>query len=41
MLNNTQLWDLAGRMNIPVTFVGFKDQLKDEIYYTINHTFLI
>jgi len=31
MLNNTQLWDLAGRMNIPVTFVGFKDQLKDEI----------
>ena len=31
MLNNTQLWDLAGRMNIPLTFVGFKDQLKDEI----------
>jgi len=31
MLSNHQLWDLAGRMNIPLTFVGFKDQLKDEI----------
>lgn len=31
MLTDTQIWDLAGRMNIPLVFVGFKDQLKDEI----------
>ncbi len=30
MLSNHQIWDLAGRMNIPLAFVGFKDQLKDE-----------
>ena len=30
MLTDTQLWDLADRMNIPLCFVGFKSQLKDE-----------
>jgi hypothetical protein len=30
MLSNYQIEDLAQRMNIPLAFVGFKDQLKDE-----------
>lgn len=31
MLISTPLWDPAGRMNIPLTFTGFKDQLEDDI----------
>jgi hypothetical protein len=27
-LSDTELWDLADRMNVPLTFVGFKDELK-------------
>ena len=30
MLTNSQIEDLAQRMNIPLAFVGFKDQLKEE-----------
>ena len=29
MLTNFQISDLAERMNVPLAFVGFKDQLKD------------
>ena len=27
-LTDTQIWDLAKRMNVPLVFVGFKDELK-------------
>jgi len=30
MLTNFQIEDLAERMNVPLAFVGFKDQLKDQ-----------
>jgi len=29
-LTDTQIWDLAKRMDVPLVFVGFKDELKDE-----------
>ena len=29
-LTDTQIWDLADRMNVPLVFCGFKDELKNE-----------
>jgi len=30
-LTDTQIWDLARRMDVPLVFCGFKDELKEEI----------
>jgi hypothetical protein len=39
-LTDTELWDLANRMNVPLTFVGFKDELKrKKLHY--NESYII
>jgi hypothetical protein len=40
-LTDTQIWDLAKRMDVPLVFCGFKDELKTEKKIQYNKSYII